>query len=142
MKRIVVSGYFNPAHVGHLEYFEAAKKLGDELIVIVNSDEQVKLKGSIEFMCVADRARIVKAFGIVSTVFVSIDSDRSVCRTIEMLHDAIDEGDEWIFANGGDQTAETIPETEVCEKLGIEMVFGVCPQLRQSSEILKAVKDE
>jgi len=124
MKRILVSGYFSPVHVGHLEYFEAARKLGDELIVLVNNDEQVKLKGSRS----------------VSTVFVSMDFDRSVCRTIEMVHEAVDEGDEWIFANGGDQTAETIPETEVCEKLGIKMVFGVCPQLRQSSEILKAVK--
>jgi len=140
MKRILVSGYFSPVHVGHLEYFEAARKLGDELIVLVNNDEQVKLKGSIEFMGVADRARIVKALRSVSTVFVSMDFDRSVCRTIEMVHEAVDEGDEWIFANGGDQTAETIPETEVCEKLGIKMVFGVCPQLRQSSEILKAVK--
>ena len=63
---VVVSGYFNPLHVGHLDYLESAKKLGDFLIVIVNNDDQVKIKGSTPFMSLEDRIRIVKSLDCVS----------------------------------------------------------------------------
>lgn len=140
MKIVIVSGYFNPLHVGHLAYFEAAAKLGDWLVVIVNNDTQVELKGSVPFMRSEDRMKIVQALQCVDRATLSEDQDGSVSKTIERIFDlgtttVNDVG--WIFANGGDQTAETIPETEVCKRLGIEMVFGVAPQLRESSKILK-----
>ena len=61
MKIAIISGYFNPLHVGHLDYMEAAKAMADKLVVIVNSDYQVTLKGSTPFMNEADRLKIVKS---------------------------------------------------------------------------------
>ena len=75
---VVVSGYFNPIHVGHLDYLEEAKKLGEVLIVIVNNDHQVKIKGSTPFMSLEDRLRIVNALDCVSQAIPSLDQDPSV----------------------------------------------------------------
>ena len=71
---IIVSGYFNPLHAGHIEYFTLAKKFGDHLLVIVNNDTQRKLKGSKEFMLEKERITIIKALRIVDKVFLSIDT--------------------------------------------------------------------
>jgi len=99
-KIILASGYFNPLHVGHLEYLELAKGIGDKLIVIVNNDKQVKIKGSIPFMNEGDRLRIVKALKCVDEVFLSIDFDKSVCNSIESLAKKYKDC-EIIFAKGG-----------------------------------------
>lgn len=97
---IIASGYFNPLHVGHLEYLQLARKLGDKLIVIVNNDEQVKLKGSIPFMSQEDRLKIIKALKCVNEVFLSVDKDASVCQSIETLARTRSAK---IFAKGGDR---------------------------------------
>jgi cytidyltransferase-like protein len=116
---VAVSGYFNPLHVGHLKMLEDAKKLGNILVAIVNSDAQVKLKGSVPFMHEKDRMRIVNAIGAVDRVVLSIDKDRTVCRTLAHVRPDI-------FANGGDRaSARDIPEDKICRKLGIRMIFGV-----------------
>lgn len=81
-KTIVVSGYFDPLHVGHLEYLKKAKVLGDRLTVIVNSDHQAKLKKGKSFMPEDERLEIVKAIKYVDTAILSIDNDRTVCETI------------------------------------------------------------
>ena len=84
-KRVAVSGYFDPIHVGHLEYLKLTKELGDKLVVIVNNNHQCILKKGKPFMDEADRVEIVKALGIVDEVFLSIDQDKSVCASLERV---------------------------------------------------------
>jgi cytidyltransferase-like protein len=131
---VLASGYFNPLHVGHLEYLEIAKKIGDKLIVIVNNDEQVKIKKSTPFMNQEDRMKIIRALKDVDEVFLSIDKDLSVCQSIEFL--AVSRGAK-IFAKGGDRNTGNIPEKEVCEKLGIKIIDGLGAKIRASSELIK-----
>tara|TARA_R100001377_G_scaffold36903_3_gene20538 strand:+ start:2363 stop:2812 length:450 start_codon:yes stop_codon:yes gene_type:complete len=143
---VVVSGYFNPIHIGHLDYLEEAKKLGEVLIVIVNNDEQVKIKGSTPFMCLEDRLRIVNALDCVSQAVPSLDQNSSVAETLDILHTKHSlewHFDRMIFANGGDRKVDDIPEYEVCKKRGITMEFNVGGGKTQSSSTLleKAGKD-
>ena len=84
-KAIIVSGYFNPLHKGHLELFEKAKASGDELWVIINSDLQRELKGSKEFMLEEERLLIVSAIGIVDKALISIDKDKTQFITLADL---------------------------------------------------------
>ena len=113
-KAIIVSGYFNPIHKGHLEYFQNAKKLADELFVIVNSDYQRSLKGSKEFQDEQERIFIVSNIKSVNKAILSIDQDRTVCRTIEKIADEYGQNYLLSFANGGDQNNDTIPEKPIC----------------------------
>ncbi len=126
---VVVSGYFNPLHVGHVRYFKEAKKLGTKLIVIINTDEQVRMKGSTLFMEEEERAEIVSSLKPVNDVVISIDKDKTVCKTLELIKPDI-------FAKGGDSTLDNVPEKEVCERLGIKMVLGVGGGKIQSSSWL------
>ena len=136
-KVIIVSGYFNPIHKGHLEYFQNAKKLADELFVIVNSDYQRSLKGSKEFQDEEERIFIVSNIKSVNKAILSIDQDITVCSTIEKI--ANEYGNDYIlsFANGGDQNNDTIPEKPICEKLGITLVDGLGGKIQSSSWLLK-----
>ena len=84
-KAIIVSGYFNPIHKGHLEYFNNAKAMADELFVIVNNDHQRELKGSKEFQDEKERMIIVSNISAVDKAILSIDADRTVCATIKMI---------------------------------------------------------
>ena len=84
-KAIIVSGYFNPLHKGHLEYFNNAKALCDVLFVIVNSDYQRKLKGSKPFQDEQERLLIVSNIKAVDKAILSIDKDRTVCESIRLL---------------------------------------------------------
>ena len=79
-KVVIVSGYFDPLHIGHLEYFRLAKELGDKLVVIVNNDKQCELKKGESFMNERDRLEIVFELGMVDEVFLSCDEDSSVCK--------------------------------------------------------------
>ena len=127
-KRVAVSGYFDPIHVGHLEYLKLAKELGDKLVVIVNNNHQCILKKGKPFMDEADRVEIVKALGIVDEVFLSIDQDKSVCASLERVKPNI-------FANGGDRHTGEVPETVVCKKHNIEIVDGLGDKIRSSSDL-------
>ena len=133
--RVAVSGYFDPIHIGHLDYLELAKKLGDKLVVIVNNNHQCKLKKGKPFMDELDRMRIVESLGIVDEVFLSIDSDRSVCKSLEKIKPDI-------FANGGDRATSEVPESVVCKKYNIKMVDGLGDKIRSSSSMtgLKEIK--
>jgi cytidyltransferase-like protein len=127
---VAVSGYFNPLHVGHVEMMKRAKKLGDKLVAIVNNDYQVKLKGSVAFMPQADRLKIVAALRDVDEVFLSIDRDKSVRRSLAKLKPNI-------FANGGDRhSLGDVPEYPVCQRLKIKMVDGLGRKIRASSAII------
>ena len=130
---VAVSGYFNPIHVGHLEMIREAKKLGDYLIAIVNNDKQVELKGSVPFMKLEDRVKIVEAIKGVDEVFISIDQDKTVRKSLEAIKPDI-------FANGGDRkNINDIPEVKICEKLNIKLVDGCGKKIRSSSILLKDV---
>jgi D-beta-D-heptose 7-phosphate kinase/D-beta-D-heptose 1-phosphate adenosyltransferase len=133
--KVAVSGYFDPIHIGHLEYLKMAKDLGDYLIVIVNNDYQSNLKKGKSFMNELDRVEIVKALKLVDEVFLSIDKDRTVCKSLEKLKPDI-------FANGGDRSTEEIPEAEVCVNFNIKMVDGLGDKIRSSSELtgIKEIK--
>lgn len=122
---VIVSGYFNPLHRGHVRMFRHARQLGDKLVVIVNNDKQQHLKKGKVIMPEDERQEVVAAMRDVDEVVMAIDQDRTVCRTLEFI--AIEHSAErLIFANGGDRSSpKAIPETEVCEKFGIEMQFGI-----------------
>ena len=136
-KAIIVSGYFNPLHKGHIEYINNAKKLADVLIVIVNNDEQRALKGSKEFQSESERVFIVGNIKAVDHAILSIDSDRTVCATITKIAESYGDKYELAFANGGDQDNQSIPEAPVCKKLKIILIDGLGDKIQSSSWLLK-----
>ena len=125
---VAVSGYFDPIHVGHLEYLKLAKQLGDKLVVIVNNDFQARIKKGKSFMNENDRVEIVASLKCVDEVFLSIDRDSSVCKSLEFIQPNI-------FANGGDRKLDEIPETRIMKKYGIKMVDGLGIKIRSSSDL-------
>ena len=127
---VAASGYFDPLHVGHIEYLEMAKALGDKLVVIINNDAQTCLKKGKPFMLAQDRLRIVQSLRCVDEAFISIDDDVSVCKSLKACKPHI-------FANGGDRKEEEIPEAKICRELNIEMRDGLGEKIRSSSEIIK-----
>lgn len=129
----IVSGYFNPVHIGHVRLIEAARQLADQLIVIVNNDaQQLQKKGKI-IIPENERAEVVRALRAVNEAIVAVDEDRTVCKTIEQI--ALAHRDcKIIFANGGDRdSSKEVPETTVCEKYGIEMRFDVGGTIKANS---------
>jgi D-beta-D-heptose 7-phosphate kinase/D-beta-D-heptose 1-phosphate adenosyltransferase len=136
-KAIIVSGYFNPIHKGHIEYFNNAKKLANELFVIVNSDYQRSLKGSKKFQEEDERMIIVSNIKAVDKAILSIDKDRTVCKTLKLIFKNYSTEYELFFANGGDQNNDTIPERSICEKVGITLVDGLGDKVQSSSWLLK-----
>ncbi len=135
MKKVCISGYFDPLHVGHIEYINKAKKLGDYLVVIVNNNLQCKLKKGKFFMDENDRVEIVKNLKSVDEVFLSIDDDKTVCQSLKKLKPSI-------FANGGDRKNYEIPESKVCDMYGIEIIDGLGEKIRSSSDLtgIKEIK--
>jgi len=125
---VAVSGYFDPLHVGHIELFQLAKDLGSKLIVIVNNNHQAEMKKGSFFMDEKDRMEIVAALRYVDEVFLSIDKDNSVCKSLEFIKPSI-------FANGGDRSLDEIPETDVMKKYNIKMVDGLGKKIRSSSDL-------
>ena len=145
-KVIIVSGYFNPLHKGHIEYFVNAKSQGDKLFVIVNNDLQRALKGSKEFMKQDERLCIVENLKMVDNAMISVDLDRTVCGSLRFVHSFYEQipGEETAlaFANGGDQNNDTIPERPVCEELGIELIDKLGKKIQSSSWLLGGEKNE
>ena len=135
-KAIIVSGYFNPIHKGHLEYYKNAKSLAEELFVIVNSDLQRKLKDSKAFQDEEERMIIVNNIKGVNKTILSIDEDRTVCATIRKIVKDFGVEYELSFANGGDQNNETIPEKLICEELKVILVDGLGDKIQSSSWLL------
>lgn len=130
MKVVIVSGFFNPLHGGHLDMIEAAAKLGDRLVVIVNNDKQQILKKGKIILDEDNRTRLMRALRDVDEVVLSIDEEPPVIKTLEFLAHQY-HGEELIFANGGDRdSVKAIPETEVCDTYNIELRFGVGTDIR------------
>jgi len=136
-KAIIVSGYFNPIHKGHLEYFNNAKAMADQLFVIVNNDHQRALKGSKEFQDENERMIIVSNIKAVDKAILSIDTDRTVCATIKMIAEQYGSEFELGFANGGDQNNDTIPERSVCKQMNVALIDGLGDKIQSSSWLLK-----
>lgn len=126
-----VSGYFSPIHRGHLEYFKLAKSKADYLMVIVNNDTQAELKKGKSFMSVDERIEIIKELKCVDYVVKSIDLDRTVCKTLTSLFPR-----PTYFCNGGDQTNESIPESKICQELGIQLIDGLGAKIQSSSWLI------
>lgn len=135
-KLVIVSGYFNPLHKGHIEYFHFAKQHGERLLVIINNDNQRILKGSKAFMNEEERKLIINELKIVDDVLLSIDQDKSVIKSLELLHSKFSKEYHLIFANGGDQSAKAIPEKEICKKLSIDLIDGMGDKIQSSSWLL------
>ena len=135
MKKIAVSGYFDPIHVGHIEYINNAKKLGDWLVVIVNNNNQCALKKGKYFMDEKDRVLIVKNIKAVDEVFLSIDQDKTVCESLKEVNPDV-------FANGGDRKNYEIPESKICKENNIQIIDGLGDKIRSSSDLtgLKEIK--
>ena len=127
---VAVSGGFDPLHIGHVRMFEAARKLGDKLVVILNNDNWLKDKKGFAFMSQKERKEIIEMFPFVDKVIISDhklgDSDQSVVRMLQKIKPSV-------FANGGDRdkkdagtkSSSLNPELELCKKLGIKLVFNV-----------------
>ena len=136
---VIASGYFNPIHKGHIEYLNRSKAIGDFLFVIVNNDSQRAMKGSKEFMKEDERLLVVNNIKAVDEAMIAIDENsRLVEKSVEFIYNQIgSKFDKVIFSNGGDPTEHTIGEKSICEKLGIEMVFGLGDKVQSSSWLLK-----
>ena len=134
-KIVCVSGYFDPIHIGHIEYFKKSKQIGDKLMVIVNNDNQAILKKGKSFMPIKERIEIIKELKCVDFVIESIDLDWTVCKTLETVDPKPD-----FFCNGGDQNNNTIPEVDICNKRGIQLKDGFGDKIQSSSWLINGSK--
>ena len=142
---VVVSGYFDPLHIGHIEYLKLARELGDKLIVILNNDKQTISKKGKVFMPLEERKIILESLKMVDEVFVSIDEEqigehRPVIESIKKVHKEM--GPIHIFAKGGDRFTYEIPEAKVCRDLEIKIVDGLGKKIQSSSELIKKSEEE
>ena len=133
--KIAISGYWDPLHVGHLDLFEKACELGDELIVIVNSDKQAIMKKGKSFMPVEERVVILSELRCVDYVRIAVDKDRTVCKTLATVEPKPD-----FFCNGGDQNNEIIPEINVCKERNIILKDGFGDKIQSSSWLIAKSK--
>ncbi|MCX6795283.1 MAG: adenylyltransferase/cytidyltransferase family protein [Candidatus Falkowbacteria bacterium] len=139
---VAVSGYFNPLHVGHLDMIEKAKKLGDKLVVIVNNDKQVALKGRVPFMSEKDRLRIIRALRDVDQAVLAVDDYKLASGEVPVIK-SLAKLRPNIFANGGDRhSIVNVPEYEVCEKYQIKMVDGLGKKIRASSIMIREAAEK
>lgn len=137
-KLVAASGYFIFLHPGHIDYLNSSKKLGDILVVIINNDEQCKLKYGRVLIPQEQRQNIIKNLKCVDLTLISIDEDLSVSKTLEKVCPDI-------FTNGGDRsghdTPEAIKEKEVCDKIGCKILFGIggYDKIYSSSDLLRSL---
>lgn len=125
MKRIILSGYFNPLHGGHLDMIEAAAKMGDYLIVSVNNDVQQVLKKGKIIVDQDTRLRLISALRDVDEAILTIDQDPTQIKTLRYIAEKYPD-DELVFANDGDRdSVKAIPETDICNELGIALAFNI-----------------
>ena len=140
---VLVTGGFDPLHSGHIAYFKAAKKLGSQLIVGLNSDEWLSRKKGKAFMPFTERAAIIRELEVVDDVIAFDDSDNTACSAIKQVLNTKKRNWGIVFANGGDRTNTTTPEYAAYgEKSDVEFVFGVGGEdkMNSSSWILKEWK--
>jgi cytidyltransferase-like protein len=141
MTTVAISGGFDPVHIGHIRLMEEGRALGDRLVVILNNDNWLKKKKGYAFMEEKEREAVLRAIRYVDDVIITKHpkdpKDMSVCETLEELRPDI-------FVNGGDRNPDNSPASEhdLCQKLGIEMIFNVGGEKAQSSsELVKRAKN-
>lgn len=140
---VAVSGGFDPIHIGHVRMFNAAKKLGDRLVVILNNDHWIRKKKGVPFMPDHERKEVIEALAAVDEVVLTSHpenpDDMSVCAELRRLRPHI-------FANGGDRKpdGDPVPEVGVCERLGIQLVYNVGHggKVQSSSWLLKRYTED
>jgi cytidyltransferase-like protein len=133
-KTIMVSGGFDPLHVGHLRMIKEAAAYG-KVIVVINSDPWLLRKKGYNFMPWEDRKELIEGYSEVWKVVSVDDSDGTVCEALRREKPDF-------FANGGDRTSNNTPEKQVCEEIGIEMVWNVGGgKVRSSSELVKEANE-
>ena len=139
MKVSIVSGGFDPIHVGHIELFERARELSDELWVILNTDEFLTNKKGKPFMPFEERRKILKSLSVVDVVVPCIDKDQTVCKTLKKLKKTTAvTSTQLLFCNGGDRTSgKNTPEHKLCEEIGIKTVYGLGDKIQSSSWLTK-----
>jgi len=149
---VIVSGGFDPIHVGHLRMMQEAKALGDRLLVIVNNDNWLKVKKGYCFMSQEDRKEIILGFDcvddVVLTSHVENTTDKSVCNDLMLIYknsvanQHFNGRERFLFANGGDRKDDNVPEVALCAELGIEMAFNVGGgKLRSSSDLVREASE-
>lgn len=145
MRVVVISGFFNPIHCGHIDYIRAAASLGDKLVVIVNNDKQVRLKGTVPFMSEEDRLKIVSNIKGVDSAVISVDKDGTVCQSVrEEYYKHYNDYffTSMVFANGGDRKEGGIPESVLEKEIGVSMVYNVGGEKTESSsDLISRVKE-
>lgn len=139
MKVSIVSGGFDPIHVGHIELFERARQLSDELWVILNTDDFLTNKKGKPFMPFEERRKILKSLTVVDLVVPCVDKDQTVCKTLKRLKKTTAVTDtQLFFCNGGDRTSgKNTPEHKLCEEIGIKTVYGLGDKIQSSSWLVK-----
>lgn len=147
MTTVAVSGGFDPVHIGHIELLREAKKLGGKLVVILNNDHWLKKKKGFVFMNERERKAVLLAIRYVDEVVITSHpdnpADMSICRELEALKPEI-------FANGGDRdkkdaddkSSSLNPEQELCNRLGIKMVFNLGKKMQSSSELVRKIREQ
>ncbi len=142
MKLAIVSGGFDPLHVGHIELCNKAREMADSLFVIVNNDAFLERKKGNVFMPLKERIAIMQALKGVELALESVDEDDTVCETLTWLSAAYKpKFKQILFCNGGDRTSgENTPEHEICLKIGIEPVYGLGDKIQSSSWLLERKK--
>ena len=136
MKTVMVSGGFDPIHGGHIQMIRDAAQYGN-VIVVANSDDWLLRKKGYVFMSFEERSKILKEIKGVILVSAVDDSDNTVCNAIRMLRPDY-------FANGGDRGKSNTPEQDICEELGVEMLWGIGGDYKfnSSSDLIKNVVDK
>lgn len=141
MTHAITSMYANPIHPGHIECLRLSKQIADVLWVIVNNDKQAEMKRGVKSFQNQDyRLEVVKAIRYVDNAFIASDLDASVCVSLENIYSiihGIDPNAKIIFTKGGDRFASNIPERQICETLGIEIVDGLGAKTHNSSDMIK-----
>lgn len=141
MKIVFTAGGFDPLHLGHLRLIQESKKLGDYLIVSVASTENMINKKGYEFMPFKDRIEIIRELRSVDEVEKHIGTDGTVIKNLERLRRRFPDC-EIIFTKGGDWTKDTIPEKEICDKLGIKIVDGLVGTINSSSKLVERIRNK
>lgn len=143
-KVVIVSGGFDPVHVGHVRMFREARKLGDLLVVLLNNDDWLRRKKGYVFMNEDERGEIIRSIKYVDAVILTSHNadreDMSVSEELEHLATEFNKV-QLIFANGGDRGEGNVPEDEVCAKMNIQMVYNVGGEkIQSSSKLVEKVK--
>lgn len=141
IKTVVVSGGFDPVHIGHVRMFNEARALGDRLVVVLNNDNWLMAKKGFVFMPEAERKEVIEAFRAVDEVVLTghetDTTDMSICKALEEIRPDV-------LANGGDRKIDNIPEVATCEVIDCEMIFNIGRggKVQSSSDLAKKIKEK